>query len=175
MTTTNSGIEGKKPSELMLSTQLRTIGMLETFPCVGDVDYITQDLAVLRVRFVTRWATRPDPPLIYTISISSPPSTATATLTTPSPSSQPHYLHTTTTMPPSISPPPSPHHRLHYRSIIITIIQTTLVTTAPTTRHHLRSCNTGGLSYNISRLGHQKGALVCDSPAYGAFDCYKIV
>nr|GEV08767.1 reverse transcriptase domain-containing protein [Tanacetum cinerariifolium] len=41
MTTTNSRIEGKKTSELILSTQLRTVGMLETFPCVVDVDYIT--------------------------------------------------------------------------------------------------------------------------------------
>nr|GEV98008.1 reverse transcriptase domain-containing protein [Tanacetum cinerariifolium] len=52
-------IESKKPSELMLSTQLRTLGMLETFSCVEDVDYITQDLAVLCVKFATRWATRP--------------------------------------------------------------------------------------------------------------------
>nr|GEU33074.1 hypothetical protein [Tanacetum cinerariifolium] len=37
MTTTNSRIEGKKPSELMLSTKLSTVGMLETFPCVEDV------------------------------------------------------------------------------------------------------------------------------------------
>nr|GEY18871.1 reverse transcriptase domain-containing protein [Tanacetum cinerariifolium] len=50
----NSRIERKKPSELMLSTQLRTVGMLETFPCVKDVDYIIQDLAVLCVRFATR-------------------------------------------------------------------------------------------------------------------------
>nr|GEV12090.1 reverse transcriptase domain-containing protein [Tanacetum cinerariifolium] len=49
MTTTNSRIESKKPSELMLSTQLRTVGMLETFPCVKDVDYIIHDLAVLCV------------------------------------------------------------------------------------------------------------------------------
>nr|GEZ99654.1 reverse transcriptase domain-containing protein [Tanacetum cinerariifolium] len=47
-------IEGKNPSELILSTQLRTVGMLETFPCVEDVDYITQDLVVLCVRFATR-------------------------------------------------------------------------------------------------------------------------
>nr|GEZ81013.1 reverse transcriptase domain-containing protein [Tanacetum cinerariifolium]GEZ82777.1 reverse transcriptase domain-containing protein [Tanacetum cinerariifolium] len=52
-------IKGKKPSELMLSIQLRTVGMLETFPCVEDVDYITQNLAVLCVRFETTWATRP--------------------------------------------------------------------------------------------------------------------
>nr|GEW55593.1 putative ribonuclease H-like domain-containing protein [Tanacetum cinerariifolium] len=59
MTTTNSRIEGKKPLELILSNQLRRVGMLETFPCVEDVDYITQDLAVLCVRIATRWATRP--------------------------------------------------------------------------------------------------------------------
>ncbi|GJR82631.1 hypothetical protein Tco_0153416 [Tanacetum coccineum] len=53
MTTTNSRIEGKKPSELMLSTQLRIVSMLETFPFVEDVDYIIQDLAVLCVRFAT--------------------------------------------------------------------------------------------------------------------------
>nr|GEW08551.1 putative ribonuclease H-like domain-containing protein [Tanacetum cinerariifolium] len=59
MTTTNCRIEGKKPLELMLSTQLRTVGMLETFPCVEDIDYITQDFVVLYVRFATRWVTRP--------------------------------------------------------------------------------------------------------------------
>nr|GEY94263.1 reverse transcriptase domain-containing protein [Tanacetum cinerariifolium] len=36
-----SKIKDKKPSELMLSIQLKTVGMLETFPCVEDVDYIT--------------------------------------------------------------------------------------------------------------------------------------
>nr|GEU83717.1 reverse transcriptase domain-containing protein [Tanacetum cinerariifolium] len=51
-------IEGKKPSELILLTQLRTVGMLETFPCLEDVNYITHDLAVLCVRFATRWDTR---------------------------------------------------------------------------------------------------------------------
>nr|GEW02379.1 reverse transcriptase domain-containing protein [Tanacetum cinerariifolium] len=33
MITTNSRIEGKKPSRLMLPPQLKTINMLETFPC----------------------------------------------------------------------------------------------------------------------------------------------
>nr|GEY26102.1 retrovirus-related Pol polyprotein from transposon TNT 1-94 [Tanacetum cinerariifolium] len=42
-------IKGKKPSELMLSIQLRTVGMMETFLYVEDVDYITQDLTVLYV------------------------------------------------------------------------------------------------------------------------------
>nr|GEY44817.1 reverse transcriptase domain-containing protein [Tanacetum cinerariifolium] len=46
--TTTSRIKGKKPSELI------TIGMLETFPYVEDVDFITQDLAVLCVRFATK-------------------------------------------------------------------------------------------------------------------------
>nr|GEX10920.1 reverse transcriptase domain-containing protein [Tanacetum cinerariifolium] len=57
--TTTSRIKGKKPSELMLSIQLRTVGMLETFPCVEDVEYITQDLAMLCVRFAIKWATKP--------------------------------------------------------------------------------------------------------------------
>nr|GEZ64088.1 reverse transcriptase domain-containing protein [Tanacetum cinerariifolium] len=34
-------IKDKKPSELMLSIQLKTVGMLETLSCVEDVDYIT--------------------------------------------------------------------------------------------------------------------------------------
>nr|GEV65356.1 reverse transcriptase domain-containing protein [Tanacetum cinerariifolium] len=42
-------INGKKPSKHMQSIQLRIVGMMETFPCVEDVDYITQDLAVLYV------------------------------------------------------------------------------------------------------------------------------
>nr|GEV39256.1 putative reverse transcriptase domain-containing protein [Tanacetum cinerariifolium] len=46
MITTNSRIEGKKPSRLMPPPQLRTMGMLETFPCVEDVSYTTQDLTV---------------------------------------------------------------------------------------------------------------------------------
>ncbi|GKF24406.1 hypothetical protein Tco_0076728 [Tanacetum coccineum] len=55
MITTDSGIEDKKPSELILPP----MDMLETFPCVRDVDYITRDLAVSSVRFVTRKVTRP--------------------------------------------------------------------------------------------------------------------
>ncbi|GKD19216.1 hypothetical protein Tco_1208374 [Tanacetum coccineum] len=50
----NSIIEGKKPSELMLPPQLKTVGILETFPCVNDAPCITQDLALLSVRLVTR-------------------------------------------------------------------------------------------------------------------------
>ncbi|GKB32528.1 hypothetical protein Tco_0871929 [Tanacetum coccineum] len=46
MITTNSRIEDKKPSELILPP----MDMLETFPCVRDVDYITRDLAVSSVR-----------------------------------------------------------------------------------------------------------------------------
>ncbi|GKA12110.1 hypothetical protein Tco_0691656 [Tanacetum coccineum] len=43
-------IEDKKPSKLILPP----IDMLETFPCVRYVDYITRDLAVSSVRFATR-------------------------------------------------------------------------------------------------------------------------
>nr|GEW56969.1 reverse transcriptase domain-containing protein [Tanacetum cinerariifolium] len=39
--TNTSRRKDKKPSELMLSIQLKTVGMLETFPCIEDVDYIT--------------------------------------------------------------------------------------------------------------------------------------
>ncbi|GJX41946.1 hypothetical protein Tco_0256936 [Tanacetum coccineum] len=46
MITTNSRIEDKKPSELILPP----MDILETFPCVKDVDYITRDLAVSSVR-----------------------------------------------------------------------------------------------------------------------------
>nr|GEW60184.1 putative reverse transcriptase domain-containing protein [Tanacetum cinerariifolium] len=47
-------IEGKKPSRLMSPPQLRTMGMLETFPYVEDVSYTTQDLAQSSVIFATR-------------------------------------------------------------------------------------------------------------------------
>ncbi|GJY63189.1 hypothetical protein Tco_0464649 [Tanacetum coccineum] len=46
MITTTSRIEDKKPSKLILPP----MDMLETFPCVRDVDYITRDLAVSSVR-----------------------------------------------------------------------------------------------------------------------------
>ncbi|GKE09138.1 hypothetical protein Tco_1412689 [Tanacetum coccineum] len=46
MITTNNSIKDKKPSRLMLLP----MGILETFPCVIDVDYITRDLAVSSVR-----------------------------------------------------------------------------------------------------------------------------
>ncbi|GJZ58361.1 putative reverse transcriptase domain-containing protein [Tanacetum coccineum] len=54
MITTNNKMEGKKPSGLMLPPQLKTIGILETFPYVKDVPYITQDLALSSVRLATR-------------------------------------------------------------------------------------------------------------------------
>ncbi|GKE31417.1 hypothetical protein Tco_1450739 [Tanacetum coccineum] len=46
MITTTSRIKDKKPSRLMLLP----MGILETFPCVKDVDYIIRDLAVSSVR-----------------------------------------------------------------------------------------------------------------------------
>ncbi|GJZ22579.1 retrovirus-related pol polyprotein from transposon TNT 1-94 [Tanacetum coccineum] len=45
MITTTSRLEDKKPSKLILPP----MDMLETFPCVRDVDYITRDLAVSSV------------------------------------------------------------------------------------------------------------------------------
>ncbi|GJX28027.1 putative reverse transcriptase domain-containing protein [Tanacetum coccineum] len=49
-------IEDKKPSELILPP----IDILETFPCVKDVDYITWDLAVSSVRISTLETTLED-------------------------------------------------------------------------------------------------------------------
>ncbi|GJZ33240.1 putative reverse transcriptase domain-containing protein [Tanacetum coccineum] len=54
MITTTNRIEDKKPSGLMLSPQLKTVGILEAFPCVRNAPYITQDLALLSVRLATR-------------------------------------------------------------------------------------------------------------------------
>ncbi|GJW54250.1 hypothetical protein Tco_0098335 [Tanacetum coccineum] len=54
MITTNSKIEDKKPLGLMLSPQLKTVGILEAFPCVKSVPCITQDLALSSVRLATR-------------------------------------------------------------------------------------------------------------------------
>ncbi|GKD54572.1 putative reverse transcriptase domain-containing protein [Tanacetum coccineum] len=54
MITNNNRIEDKKSAGLMLSPQLKTISMLETFPCVRNAPYITQDLALLSVRLATR-------------------------------------------------------------------------------------------------------------------------
>ncbi|GKE40326.1 hypothetical protein Tco_1463731 [Tanacetum coccineum] len=45
MITTNNSIKDTKPSRLMLLP----MGILETFPCVKDVDCITWDLAVSSV------------------------------------------------------------------------------------------------------------------------------
>ncbi|GKA76998.1 reverse transcriptase domain-containing protein [Tanacetum coccineum] len=49
-------IKDKKPSRLMLLP----MGILETFPCVKDVDYITRDLAVSSVRIPTLETTLED-------------------------------------------------------------------------------------------------------------------
>ncbi|GJV08672.1 putative reverse transcriptase domain-containing protein [Tanacetum coccineum] len=59
MITTNNIIEGKKPSRLMLSPQLRIIGILETFLCVRNAFCITRYLALSSVRLITRWVIRP--------------------------------------------------------------------------------------------------------------------
>ncbi|GJT63852.1 hypothetical protein Tco_1015332 [Tanacetum coccineum] len=56
MITTNNSIKDKKPSRLMLLP----MGILETFPCVKDVDYITRDLAVSSVRIPTLETTLKD-------------------------------------------------------------------------------------------------------------------
>ncbi|GJU07071.1 putative reverse transcriptase domain-containing protein [Tanacetum coccineum] len=64
--TTNSRIEGKKLSELMLPPQLRTKGILktkctkETFLCVQDAPCITQEFALSSVRLATKWVIRPE-------------------------------------------------------------------------------------------------------------------
>ncbi|GKD67617.1 hypothetical protein Tco_1321707 [Tanacetum coccineum] len=54
MITNNNRIEGKKLLGLMLPPQLKTVGILEAFPCVRNVHCITQDLALSSVRLVTR-------------------------------------------------------------------------------------------------------------------------
>ncbi|GKE67019.1 hypothetical protein Tco_1521180 [Tanacetum coccineum] len=59
MITTNSRIEYKKPSGLILPPQLKTVGILGTFPCVKDAPCIIQDLALSSVKLETRWVTRP--------------------------------------------------------------------------------------------------------------------
>ncbi|GJX82738.1 hypothetical protein Tco_0332219 [Tanacetum coccineum] len=56
MITTTSKIEDKKPSKLILPP----MDMLETFPYVRDVDYITRDLAVSSVRISTLETTLED-------------------------------------------------------------------------------------------------------------------
>ncbi|GKE23333.1 hypothetical protein Tco_1434845 [Tanacetum coccineum] len=55
MITIDSRIEDKKPSELIPPP----MDMLETLPCVRDVDYITWDLVVSSLRFATRLVARP--------------------------------------------------------------------------------------------------------------------
>nr|GEV89248.1 putative reverse transcriptase domain-containing protein [Tanacetum cinerariifolium] len=54
MITVSSRIEGRKPSLLMLPPQLKTMGILETVPCVRIALCITQDLALSSVRLATR-------------------------------------------------------------------------------------------------------------------------
>ncbi|GKF17464.1 hypothetical protein Tco_0062382 [Tanacetum coccineum] len=54
MITNNNIIKDKKQSGLMLSSQLKTIGILEAFPCVRNAPCITQDLALSSVRLATR-------------------------------------------------------------------------------------------------------------------------
>ncbi|GKF88732.1 hypothetical protein Tco_0262695, partial [Tanacetum coccineum] len=54
MITNNNRIEGKKPSWLMLSPQLKTVAILEAFLCVRNAPCITQDLALSSVRLATR-------------------------------------------------------------------------------------------------------------------------
>ncbi|GKE59022.1 hypothetical protein Tco_1498207 [Tanacetum coccineum] len=56
MITTNNSIKDKKPSGLILPP----MGILETFPYVKDVDYITRDLAVSSVRISTLETTLED-------------------------------------------------------------------------------------------------------------------
>ncbi|GKC43679.1 hypothetical protein Tco_1061401 [Tanacetum coccineum] len=50
---TNNRIEGKKLLGLMLSPQLKIVGILEAFPYVRNAPCITQDLALLSVRLAT--------------------------------------------------------------------------------------------------------------------------
>ncbi|GKF02169.1 putative reverse transcriptase domain-containing protein, partial [Tanacetum coccineum] len=54
MITTNSRIEGKKPSGLMLPPQLKIVGILGAFLYVRNAPYIIQDLALSSVRLETR-------------------------------------------------------------------------------------------------------------------------
>ncbi|GJW71180.1 putative reverse transcriptase domain-containing protein [Tanacetum coccineum] len=56
MITNNNRIEGKKPSGLMLSPQLKIVGILEAFPCVRNAPCIIQDLTLSSVRLATRRA-----------------------------------------------------------------------------------------------------------------------
>ncbi|GKB34606.1 hypothetical protein Tco_0879548 [Tanacetum coccineum] len=66
MITTNSRIEGKKLSGLMLPPRLRTKSILktkgkqETFLCVQDAPCITQEFALSSVGLATKWVIRPE-------------------------------------------------------------------------------------------------------------------
>ncbi|GJU25621.1 hypothetical protein Tco_1164242 [Tanacetum coccineum] len=55
MITISSKMEGMKSLRLM-----ETVDILETFPCVKDVDYITRDLVVSSVRISTLETTLED-------------------------------------------------------------------------------------------------------------------
>ncbi|GJR29722.1 putative reverse transcriptase domain-containing protein [Tanacetum coccineum] len=54
MITTNNRIKGKKLPVLMLSPQLKIVGILEAFPYVRNAPCITQDLALSSVRLAAR-------------------------------------------------------------------------------------------------------------------------
>ncbi|GJU46602.1 reverse transcriptase domain-containing protein [Tanacetum coccineum] len=54
MITNNNKIEGKKLTRLMLPPQLKTVGILEAFPCVRNAPCMTQDLVMSNVRLATR-------------------------------------------------------------------------------------------------------------------------
>ncbi|GJW31064.1 putative reverse transcriptase domain-containing protein [Tanacetum coccineum] len=54
MITVNNRTEDKKLSELMLPLQLKTMGILETVPCVRNAPCITQVLALSSVIFATK-------------------------------------------------------------------------------------------------------------------------
>nr|GEX10531.1 reverse transcriptase domain-containing protein [Tanacetum cinerariifolium] len=58
MITASNRPKDKKLSGLMLLPQLRTMGMLETIPCVRNAPCITHDLALLSVILATMWVTR---------------------------------------------------------------------------------------------------------------------
>ncbi|GJS89547.1 putative reverse transcriptase domain-containing protein [Tanacetum coccineum] len=70
-------IEDRKPSGLMLSLQLKTMGILETVPCVRNALYITQDLTLLSVILVTSQGLHVDPAKIEAIKNWASPTTPT--------------------------------------------------------------------------------------------------
>ncbi|GKB43253.1 hypothetical protein Tco_0888195 [Tanacetum coccineum] len=59
ITNNNNIIEGKKLSGLILPPQLKTVGILEAFPCVRNALCITHDLAMSSVKLAIRWVIRP--------------------------------------------------------------------------------------------------------------------